>query len=496
MSRPRRSLASFICVASLAAMLFAWCATATAADPARLAYVGRFDTEINLGKHRVNVEVVLDHYALISSTDILALVDLVDPPPPGSPEIIIDHLDTFDPYSTVTSPDGYVYANVFLGGLGIAHLNAGTLTLSHVGEISEAGVYYERMALVGDRLYVTAHAHGIRIFDLTNPALPVLVGELHEGFDDAMAIAVRDDRAYVADGAGGLKVVDITDEQNLSIIGGEDTTSAAATAEDVLILGADVYVACGGAGVALYPSGETTSRVVHDTPMFAKQLAKVGPYIAVADGKGVEILGVEPGGGLTFITRESCRRRHSEPAQLSTRLWLGLDAWGDDTIVVANWDTVDIYRLDPLGSGTQPDIISTTQRVRFEPSGGSTTVPVTNAGAANLSITNVTSNAGTVVVSPQSAVLPPGASMDLSITYAGGLPGTALVLVYSNDPDEPTYPIEVFGDTQFLDPGEPAIPFSLVSWTYDRDADEFIAGTFTLADHAGQIVYFHIYGHT
>ncbi|MHC5114407.1 MAG: hypothetical protein ACYTGP_08280 [Planctomycetota bacterium] len=490
-----RRLASTASVALVIVLLCAWVPAASAAEPARLAYVGRFDTEINLGKHRVNVEVVLDHYALISSTGILALVDLVDPPPPGSPEIIIDFLDTFDPYSTVTRPDGYIYANLFLSGLGIAHLDADTLTLTHIDKLTEPDVYYERMALVGDRLYVTAHAHGIRIFDLTDPAAPVLVGALYEGFDDAMAIAVRGDRAYVADGAGGLKIVDIADEQNPVIIGGETTTSAAATAEDVLLIGSDVYVACGGAGVAVYPGGGLASRVIHDTPMFAKQLARVGPYIAVADGKGVEILGVEPGGGLSFVTRESCRRRHAEPAQLSTRLWLGVAGWGDDHVVVANWDTVDLYRLDPLATGTQPDILSSTQRVRFEPSGGSTTVEVANAGAGTLSITNVTVDIGTVHVSPPTAVLPPGATLDLSITYDGGLPGSALVLLHSNDPDEPTYPIEVFGDTPYLDPGEPAIPFTLESWTYDREHDEFIADTFTLADHAGKIVYFHIYGH-
>ena len=49
-------------------------------------------------------------------------------------------------------------------------------------------------------------------------------------------------------------------------------------------------------------------------------------------------------------------------------------------------------------------------------------------------------------------------------------------------------------ETPHLDPGEPAAPFALTSWTFDHDTREFVTGAFDLGGHAGRIVYFHIFG--
>ncbi|MHC5023736.1 MAG: LVIVD repeat-containing protein, partial [Planctomycetota bacterium] len=171
---------------------------ATAADPVRLGYVGRYDCHCAAGRdHLVGVEPVRDHYALVSSYEGLVVIDL-DDLPPGGTQTYVDHLPGINAHSTVTRDDGYVYAAQQKdGGIAIVRL-APDLTLSLIGTISEPGVYFGKLTLVGDRLYAPAHAYGIRIYDLSDPASPVLVGSLQEGLVDAFAIALDGQTAYVA----------------------------------------------------------------------------------------------------------------------------------------------------------------------------------------------------------------------------------------------------------------------------------------------------------
>ena len=94
---------------------------------------------------------------------------------------------------------------------------------------------------------------------------------------------------------------------------------------------------------------------------------------------------------------------------------------------------------------------------------------------------------------PGSGTIPAGQFLDLTIDYAGGQPGAALVMIESNDPDEDPLPIQVFGETTFLDSGEPAVPFTLESWTLDHETGQFSYETFDLASHAGKVVHFHVF---
>ena len=94
---------------------------------------------------------------------------------------------------------------------------------------------------------------------------------------------------------------------------------------------------------------------------------------------------------------------------------------------------------------------------------------------------------------PGAALLQPGDTMTVTVDYAGGLLGDGLLHVYSDDPDENPLPIQVFGETVFLDPGEPAIPFTLEAWTLDHATERFLYTTFDLDSYAGKVVYFHVF---
>jgi hypothetical protein len=475
-------------------VVLAACSAVWAQD-IRLKYVGRYDAFGVGAKEAVGVEQVLDHYALVSSVGALTLVDLDALPVEGTQDSVdvMDGPPNFSTYSTSTRADGYVYINLRLGGLAVAFLDPLELTLTYLGEITEPGVFFERMAIAGDRLYVAAHAYGLRIYDITDPEHPTLAGSLNTGLDDAFAVAVSGTTVYVADGAGGLKIVDVTDETDPQIVEGENPSSATGTAMDVMVIDDHVYVAAGGAGVAVYDLGSVAGRTLYDTPVSAEELACVGDYLAVVDLGGLEVFAIEPDGSLTPAASELAMRRMRTETAVTTRLWHGVSAWGNNRVLAANWAGMDVYELVDPSSDDQADVTASTQRIRFSPEGGSEVVRVSNDGSGPLEMTNIYSTEVTFDVQPGSGTLQPGESLDLAITYAGGVPGTALIKIDSNDPDENPLPIQVFGETEHLDPGEPAIPFTLDAWTYDHDTQEFAQSLFDLAAQAGRVVYFHVY---
>ncbi|MCP3904119.1 MAG: hypothetical protein GY715_10850, partial [Planctomycetes bacterium] len=242
------------CIAGAAFVAAGAVAPATAVDPVRLSYVGRYDCHCAVGRdHLVGVEQVRDHYAIISSYEGLVVVDL-DDLTPGGTQTNVDYLPGLNAHSTATQGE-YVFAGLQrLGGFAVVHF-APDQTLSLIDTFSEPGVIFGKLTLVGNRLYVPAHAFGIRIYDVTFPASPVLVGSLQDGFTDAFAIAVSGQTAYVADGAGGMKIVDITDETAPTITAGESIETTTGTSEDVLLVDQRAYVAAGGAGLAKYEPG-------------------------------------------------------------------------------------------------------------------------------------------------------------------------------------------------------------------------------------------------
>ena len=462
----------------------------SAAEPVRLKYLQRYDHGIDIEpKHVMSARVVLDHYALISSYRVLCLVDLEIPPPlTGCHSLLRD----IDATTTTPGPGDFIYVNLRNSGFAVVYLDPSSLALWLIDEISEPDVFFDKMFVAGDRLYVTAHSYGIRIYDITNPAVPTLIGSLATGFDDAFDIAVAGTTAYVADGAGGLKIVDLTDETAPVIIDGEDPNSAEGTSEAVTITNGHVYVAAGGAGIAVYDPGDLSSRMLYNTPVCAKNLARVGDYLAVADIGGVEIFGLEPDGSLTHLASESAMFRYPVD-RVSLRLWHGVGAWGSDRLLVSDWDTLDVYELvDPATEG-QPDITPSTQRIRFAFDGGTKVARLTNDGSGPLTISSIYGSHPAFSVQPTSAVVQPGDSVDLSIEYSGTGPASDLILIESNDPDESPLPIQVYGETTYLDPGEPAIPFTLEAWTMDHETKRFTYGTFDLQAHAGRIVYFHVF---
>lgn len=158
--------------------------------------------------------------------------------------------------------------------------------------------FTRHVELVGDLLYVldgavlTQDQAGLRIFDVSDPSMPVLLGRVSTpGL--ATDIAVSGDRAFIADGgAGGLQVVDISDPSSPTIIGSEDSpglASGVAVVQDTTegIANAIVVLADGADGVRLYGifgAGSPDSFGTINTDGIANDVLIYDSTLFVADG--------------------------------------------------------------------------------------------------------------------------------------------------------------------------------------------------------------------
>ena len=284
--------------------------------------------------------------------------------------------------------DTYLYVNnhqsegrVSTTGFGISKITADDIV--SVKTVTETNVFFEKLKVYGDFLYAAAHDKGIRIYALTNPENPILIGSLTEGFTDVFDMALSGDTLYVADGGGGLKVVDITNPATPIILAGETTTTGMGTAQDIEARDGRVYLACGGAGICVYKNGDLSSREVYPLSGCAEDVCWVGQYLAASTFGGVSVFEIGDGTEMTLAASEKTSRFY-EKAYIRTSF--GVGAANDSTLLVACWNSVDCYRIKPLAESSVPDITSSTQRIRFPAAGGTENHYLVNQGGGALII--------------------------------------------------------------------------------------------------------------
>jgi hypothetical protein len=459
-----------------------------------LDYVARYDHVAGVPDHLMDVLALSDGRAIVSGNLGLALVDL-GALPPGGANLALYRLNNVNGRDLYTADEHYFYVNLNRGSTGqspgFAVIELVGDTLKYVTTVDETDVMYEKMCIRDGYLFVAAHSYGLRIFTLADPAAPTLVGSLETGLDDAWAVAVAGDTAFVADGVGGFKLVDVSDETTPWLLGGEDPLTSAGTSESVTLRNGHAYVAAGGAGVAFYANGNPATRTIYPVDGAAEDLAWSGDHLVVSDFSSILVFEADVSGALIRVGEETTHRRDNGILRLAE----GVDATAGGLVLGADWNYMDIYQLRPVIESVQPDIDADLQRLRFAPEGGNAEVVITNSGGANLVIGSVTVSHTAFACDYAGGTLTPGESITCVISYDGS-PGEAEggVLFYSNDPDENPLPVQVFGRTSYLDPGEPAIDFTLPRWDHDGFGG-WASESFTLSDHIGKIVWFTVYGY-
>lgn len=100
----------------------------------------------------------------------------------------------------------------------------------------------------GNYLYVAAWDQGFRIYDISQPSAPFLVGSLDVP-GAPVGVKISGNTAYLATGVyDGLQIVDVSDPSDPKLIAGDDTIEA----YDVDVEGNIAYVATSENGIAIY----------------------------------------------------------------------------------------------------------------------------------------------------------------------------------------------------------------------------------------------------
>ncbi len=391
----------------------------------------------------------------------------------------------------------YVYVNshqseslVSTTGFGISKITA--TGISEITNITETDVFYEKLKIYGNHLFVAAHNKGFRIYSLSNPENPTLIGSLTTGFTDVFDMALSGDTLFVADGGGGLKIVDISNLSAPVILAGETTSTAMGTAQDIVVKNGRIYLACSGAGICVYEGGDLTTRTVYPQSGCTEDICWVGDYLAASTFGGASVFEVGAGTLITKIASEKTSR-YNQKAYIRTAF--GVGAANDSTLLVSCWNSVDCYRIKPKAQSNVADITCSTQRIRFPAAGGSETHYIVNQGGAPLIINNVSALTGDFSTNIVPQTIQPGDSLYFDVTYTQGSESLGQkILISSNDPDENPLPIQVYGNSSSLDPGEVVPDFTLSTIYTDPQTGVYTEGTFTLSENIGKVVWIQMFG--
>jgi hypothetical protein len=179
------------------------------------------------------------------------------------------------------------FAFVATGNSGLTVVETGTepntqrrvvTTLSLLGTAND-------VKLAGSFAYVAAGAAGLHVIDVSNPALPRLMGSVDTP-GSAADVRIRGNLAFVADGSAGLQIVDVTQPTAPRIIGSIGTV---APANGVDITEALAVVAIGPSGLQIInvsnPAAPTQVGLV-DTPGDAQDVIVRESIAYVADHTG------------------------------------------------------------------------------------------------------------------------------------------------------------------------------------------------------------------
>ncbi len=156
-------------------------------------------------------------------------------------------------------------------------------------------------AYVVDFEAINSSAGGLRTFDVSDPTAPAQIGGMGSP-GQAQGVAVDGEFAYVADGFVGLEVADVSNggfRKALSLLELEDFSAG------IAVRGSFAYLANGFLGLRIIRVGDpnTPAEVGRlDTPGFASRVVLSGSLAFVADGEGgVQIVNVSDPSAPTVI---------------------------------------------------------------------------------------------------------------------------------------------------------------------------------------------------
>ncbi len=342
---------------------------------------------------------------------------------------------------------------------------------------------YEGLTVREDLLYAAVHEAGIEVFRIETDGRLTSLAQLQEGLENSWQIALAGDDAFVADGIGGLKVVDVQDPTHPRPAGGAETSGVA---QDIVVSGDFAFVAAGGGGLDIFditdPHHPTLAANV-DTPGSVLRLALSKGRAYLANWNDIRVVDVTDPRSPALLAVETAPVRDGQDF---SRI-LAIDAQ-DDFAFAGEWTGLQSYRLFP--DVKAPDIFVQNDRIDFGrvAPGSRYDFPLLlhNEGQIPLEIERIEIASGPFAVDPPPLSIPPGGSAPLTIHYTPDDEGedrTRLTLV-SNDPDEGGLGIDLVGNLDTLQVGDPAPDFLL----HDLDGKPYRLSDFR--EHVVVLAYF------
>ena len=325
----------------------------------------------------------------------------------------------------------------------------------------------EDMDILGNILAVSAHADGVFLYDFSNPANPTLISTIPA--INAWTVRFYENLVYIGDG-DFIRILDVSNIQNPIEVYDWSTGSAV---KDLSIDNGVLYTALGSEGVSVYDLSNPELPFFlanHNTTGLANRVQIFDGKCAVSDWDDVEILEWD-GSDLNLVGFKANGRRT-----------MAINASGN-YIYSAEWRYLQVFEYGQI-QDADIDISTWELNYPYVENGDSYTlsVDVTNNGNSTLIIEDQYISNTDFQINNLLQNLNPGESQTVDITYfADAGNSSSGYLIFTNDPDEPQIAVELNGNIDGINIGDPAPDFEL-------DVIANGSGSFQLSDHLGQIV--------
>jgi hypothetical protein len=325
----------------------------------------------------------------------------------------------------------------------------------------------EDMDIFGNILAVSAHADGVLFFDISNPTNPTSITTIPAV--NAWTVRFYENLVYIGDG-DLIKIVDVTDIQNPVEVFGWSTGSAV---KDLAIDSGVLYAALGSEGVSIYDLSNPELPIYltnHNTTGLANRIQMFNGKCAVSDWDDVEILEWN-GSELNLVGFKANGRRT-----------MAINTSGN-YIYSAEWRYLQVFEY---GQIQDADIDISTWELNYpyveNEDSYTLSVEVTNNGNSTLIIEDQYISNPDFQIDNYLQNLNPGESQSVNITYfADAGNSSSGYLIFTNDPDEPQIAVELNGNIDGINIGEPAPDFELEIMANGN-------GSFRLSDHLGKVI--------
>lgn len=315
-----------------------------------------------------------------------------------------------------------------------------------------SGLSYESVEFRAGRAYAAVHEAGLEVISIKNTSAPQTV-RLVSGRNNAWDVFIDGDFLYLADGTAGLTIFSLADPDTPRLVG---SLKGSGSAKEVIVQNGLAYLALGAAGVDIVDVSDPARPVLianyNSGFGIVNHLDVEGDVLYAATWEMVLAVDVSnPARPVLLATEDTPTRA------------MGLAAHNGE-VFVSDW--LDVRRYEFQSSG-QPDIHVKPATYDFGFQGIDVPVEkefeIFNLGEKPLDVTSISSTNSLFSFSRQQLSIPARGVERITVSFTPQQQTSvnSRFVIESNDIDEASKQVRVFGGVARLSPGDPAPTFTL-----------------------------------